>query len=143
MRFLIFVAIVLLVLSSMQATFGNNIDSNKTKIVNGTGYEHYSNSVIIIFGKCNEVTGPLLWKFGFYCNLIKKEFTINAKEEDGEIIHLIIRGHDNFKFLWRIENINVELKGATGILFWGVKSIIMDSPYIFARCKARDIYLTE
>lgn len=142
-KFLIFVAILLLVLPSMQVVFGNNIDSQEVKIANAGSYEHYTNCVIIILGKCNEVSGPLLWKFGFYCNIFKRDFTINAKGEDGEIIHLIIRGSDNFKFLWGKENINIELKGATGFLFWGGKSIIMDSPHIIARCKAKSIYLTE
>ena len=141
-RFLIFGAILLLVFSSLQAAFGNYIDSNKTKIANASSNDHYSNCVIIIFGKCNEVIGPLLWKFGFYCNFFKKDFTVNAKGEFGETMNLIVRGGDNFKFLWGKENINIELKGATGILFWGGKSIIMDNTLIIARCKAKNVYLT-
>ena len=142
-RLLILGAILLLVFSSMQAALGNNIHSNKTKIADTGAFEHYTNCVIIMFGKCNEVTGPLLWKLGFYCNLLKRDFTINAKGEFGETINLIIRGGDNFKFLWGKENIKIELRGATGILFWGEKSIIVDNTQIILRCKAKYVYLTE
>ena len=142
-RFLIFGAILLLVLTSIQSAFGNNTDSNKVKTTNAGGTEHYTNCIIFIIGICNEVTGPLLWKFGFYCNIIKRDFTINAKGEDGERIHVLIRGEDDFKFLWGKEIINIELKGAKGILFWGGKSIIMETSPIIARLKVKVIYLTQ
>ena len=142
-RLLILGAILLLVLSSMQAAIGNNIHSNKKKIADTGAFEHYTNCVIIMFGRCNEVTGPLLWRLGVYCNLLKRDFTINAKGEFGETINLIIRGSDNFKFLWGKENIRIELRGASGILFWGEKSIIVDNTLIILRCKAKNVYLTE
>jgi hypothetical protein len=142
-RLLIFGAVFLVVFSSMHAALGNNIQSNKTKTADTVSFEHFTDCVIIMFGKCNEVTGPILWKLGVYCNLLKRDFTINAKGEFGETINLIIRGSDNFKFLWGKENIKIDLRGATGILFWGDKSIIADNTIIILRCKVKNVYLTE
>lgn len=142
-KFLIFGAIILLVLPSIQSAFGNNTYSNETNITNASYTEHFTNCIIFILGICNEVTGPLLWKFGFYCNIFKKDFTITAKGEDVENIHVIIRGNDIFKFVWGKEIINIEVKGATGFVFWGGKSIIFETTPLIARFKAKDIYLTE
>jgi len=142
-RFLIFGAILLLVLPSIQSAFGNNIDSNEINITNTSYTEHFTNCIILILGICNEVKGPPLWKLGFYCNILKKDFTINAKGEDVENIHVLIRGSDNFKFIGGKDIINIEIKGATGLVFWGGKSLIFETTPIIARFKAKDIYLTE
>ncbi len=141
-RFLIIGTIFLLILSTIQVVLGNNLDTNEPKIINAENNESFNDCIIIIFGKCNDVTGPFLWKFGLYCNFFKKDFTIDAKGEIDETINIIIRGGGNFKFLWGKENINIKLNGATGILFWGGKSIIVESNHIIARCQADNAYLT-
>lgn len=141
-RFLMIFIIFLLIFTSVQVALGDTIDYNESKKMNTGVNENFSDCIIIIFGKCNDVTGPLLWRFGLYCNFLKKDFSINAKYEEGDNINLIIRGGGSFKFLWGKEDINIQLNGATGILFWGGKSIIVESPLIIARCQVEDAYLT-
>ena len=141
-RLLLIVTTFLLISSSIQIVLGNNIETIYSNRINSNENENFNDCIILIFGKCNEVTGPLLWRFGLYCTFFKKDFTINADGEFGEVIHVIIRGGGSFKFLWGKENINIQLKGATGILYWGVKSIIVNNTYIIARCQAENAYLT-
>lgn len=140
-RFLMIFTVFLLIFTSVQVAHGDTIDYKKSKKINTGITENFSDCIMIIFGKCNDVTGPLLWKFGLYCNFLKKDFTINAKNEEGDNINLMIRGGGSFKFLWGKEDINIQLKGATGILFWGGKSIIVESPLIIARCQVENAYL--
>ena len=141
-RFLITGTIFLLLLSSIQVVLGNNLDSNEHKVIKTEISESFNDCIIVIFGTCNNVIGPLLWKFGLYCNIFKKDFTINANGAIDETINIMIRGGGDFKFLWGKEIINIRLIGATGILFWGENSIIVDSNHIIARCQADIAYLT-
>jgi len=140
-KFSIITTIFLLISFSMQIVLGNNVGSNEPITTEAVNPEIYNDCIIIIFGKCNEVTGPLLWRFGLYLNFFKKDFTINAKGEFDETINIMIRGGGNFKFIWGKEIINIELKGATGILFWGGKSIIVENTHIIVRCQAEIAYL--
>jgi hypothetical protein len=141
-RFLIIITICLLLFPSIQIVLGENKDSSVPNKNKGGYNEHYTNCIILIFGTCNDVTGPLLWRFGLYLNLLKRDFTINAKGEFGETINLIIRGGGSFKFIWGQENIKIDLNGASGILFWGKKSIIIDSTHIILRCNVKNLYLS-
>ena len=141
-RFSITLTVFLLIINSIQVVVGINTDNKESKIINAGFTDNFPDCIIIVFGKCNDVTGPILWKFGLYCNFFKKDFTINAKGEESETINIMIRGGGSFKFLWGKETINIQLKGATGILFWGAKSIIVESPHIIARCQAENVYLT-
>jgi hypothetical protein len=140
-RILMIGAILLLLLSSIQVVLGENIDTIEPKIITTENNERFNDCIILIFGKCNDVSGPLLWKLGLYCNFIRKDFTINANGEIDENINIIIRGGGSFKFLWGKENIKINLNRATGILFWGGKSVIVESNHIIARCQADSAYL--
>jgi hypothetical protein len=134
-------AIFLLLLSSIQIVLGNNIDPNEPQTINFQNNEYFNDCIILIFGTCNDVKGPLLWRLGLYCNFFKKDFTINANGEIDENINLMVRGGGSFKFLWGKEDINIHLNGATGILFWGVKSILLDTNHIIARCQVKHLNL--
>jgi len=141
-RFLTIGTFILLLLSTIQIVLGENIDDNQPKIIKTEINETYNDCVIIIFGTCNDVQGPVLWRLGLYCNFFKKNFVINANGDIDENVNLIIRGGGSFKFLWGKENIFIRLNGATGILFWGGKSIIVDTNHIIARCQADSAYLS-
>ena len=103
--------------------------------------DHYVDSTILIIGKCNYVRGPLVWIFGLYIPFIKRSFTIKASGEVGEQLNVFIRG-GHFASYIDNENILVDINKASGVLFWGQKSILTDSTRIFARCKAKDIWIT-
>jgi hypothetical protein len=141
-KILILGTILILFLSSIQIVLGDNIDSNQPEIINSEDYVRFNDCIILIFGTCNDVKGPLLWKLGLYCNFLKKDFTINAEGEIDESVNLMIRGGGSFRFLWGKENINIRLNRASGIIFWGGKSIIVESNHIIARCKAESAYLS-
>lgn len=141
-RFLIICTILILLLSSIQVVLGENIVSNEPKKETTEINESFTDCIILIFGKCNDVSGPILWRLGLYCNFIRKDFTINANGEIDENINVIIRGGGSFKFLWGKENIDIRLNRATGILFWGGKSIIVENNFIIARCQADNAFLT-
>jgi hypothetical protein len=141
-RFFTICTFILLLFSTIQIVLGGNIDNTEPKIIKTEINETFDDCIILIFGTCNEVQGPVLWRLGLYCNLIKKNFVINAKGEIDENVNIIIRGGGSFKFLWGKENIFIRINGATGILFWGEKSILLDTNHIIARCKADSAYLT-
>jgi hypothetical protein len=141
-RFLTVCTFILLLISTTQIVLGENIDDNLHNMNKTEINETFDDCVILIFGTCNEVQGPVIWRLGLYCNLIKRNFVINAKGEIDENINLIIRGGGSFKFLWGKENIFIRINGANGILFWAEKSIIVDTNHIIARCKADSVYLT-
>ncbi|KYK30298.1 MAG: hypothetical protein AYK22_04130 [Thermoplasmatales archaeon SG8-52-3] len=140
-RSLITATIILLLLSTIQIVIGDNVSNKEAEIINAENNDSFNDCIILIFGKCNDVTGPILWKFGLYCNFFKKDFTINANGEIDETINLIIRGGGGFKFMWGKENIKINLNGATGILFWGGKSLLVENNFIIARCQADNAYL--
>ena len=140
-RSLITATIILLLLSTIQIVIGDNVSNKEAEIINAENNDSFNDCIILIFGKCNDVTGPILWKFGLYCNFFKKDFTINANGEIDETINLIIRGGGSFKFMWGKENIKINLNGATGILFWGGKSLLVENNFIIARCQADNAYL--
>ncbi len=51
--------------------------------------DHFTNSVILIIGKCNIVATPTLWLFGFKF-LISKKVIIQANSEEGEKINALV-----------------------------------------------------
>jgi len=106
--------------------------------------DHYSDSIVLISGKCNIVTTTGLWLFGLtYIN--KKEITIQAQNEDGEKVHALIFP-PNFAFYFSQENIKIQMESAEGLgfLFWAQKSLFFNnaSQRVFAICKAGDIWVT-
>lgn len=141
-KFLIIGAICLLILPSIQVALGDNTDNEETYVSNAGETDHFTDCIVIIIGKCNTVTGPDLWKFGFYCALAEQNFEIKASGGEGETLHVLIR-NSKFATYFGYENIDIKLEQATGIIFWGGKSILMDNTYIFGRCKAQDAWVTK
>ena len=102
----------------------------------------YSDSVVLIVGKCNTVSTTGLWLFGL-TYIHKKEVTIQAQGEDGETIHVLIFP-PKFAFHFSLENVEIQMEGVKGIFFWGGKSLLFNnaSQRVFAICKAVDIWVT-
>jgi len=134
-------AILLIVTPAITANCSNASNFQEKKISSTTTTDYFEDSIIIIIGKCNLVTGPLAWAFGFYIPLVKKSFLIKASGEEGEQLNILVRG-DKFASYIDNENILVEFYGAKGILFWGQKSLITNSSRILVRCKAENIWVT-
>ena len=135
-KILIIWAIVFLMLASLPVTLGRTDEQEKEPLETKT----FTNCVIWVFGKCNTVTGPLLWKLGLYCPLLDKNFGIEANGEEGEKLNVIIRGEE-FGVYYGYENMDIDIARARGILFWGGQSLLIDEPIIFLRCRADIVYL--
>lgn len=104
--------------------------------------DQFTNSAVIIIGKCNTVTTPALWLFGFKF-LFNKKVIIQANGDVGEKINALILP-SKIGFYFGHENIYIQMEGATGLFFWGEKSLLLQksSQRIVAICKAKDILVT-
>lgn len=104
--------------------------------------DHFTDSIVIIFGKCETVSSPVLWLFGFKFIFIREVIIQTSGGEDEKINALILPSKIGFYF--GQENIIVHLQGAIGLFFRGEKSwIFQNTPQrIIAVCKARDIWVT-
>lgn len=119
-------------------------DSNKSEEYQANSSQitkFFRNSIIFVSGSCNKVTGPLIWIFGFYCPLLKRSFFIRALGEEGEKLNVVIKG-DEYATYYDIEDINIQIRRANGILFWGGKSLLVDNSRIIALCKAAEVWVT-
>jgi hypothetical protein len=104
--------------------------------------DYFTNSVVIIIGKCNTVTSPALWLFGFKF-LFNRHIYIQASgEQDEKLTALILPSKIGFYF--GQENMIIQMDGAKGLFFRGEKSwLFQNTPQrIFAMCKASDIWVT-
>jgi hypothetical protein len=104
--------------------------------------DYFTNSVVIIIGKCNTVTSPALWLFGFKF-LFNRHIYIQASgEQDEKLTALILPSKIGFYF--GQENMIIQMDGAKGLFFRGEKSwLFQNTPQrIFAVCKASDIWVT-
>ena len=104
--------------------------------------DYFTNSVVIIIGKCNTVTSPALWLFGFKF-LLNRHIYIQASGEEGEKLSALILP-SKIGFYFGQENMIIQMDGAKGLFFRGEKSwIFQNTPQrIFAVCKASDIWVT-
>lgn len=104
--------------------------------------DHFTDSIVIIFGKCETVASPVLWLFGFKFIFIREVIIQTSGGEDDKINALILPSKIGFYF--GQENIIIHLQGAIGLFFRGEKSwIFQNTPQrIIAVCKARDIWVT-
>ena len=104
--------------------------------------DHFSDSMIVITGKCNSVSSSALWLFGFKF-MLNKKVIVQANGEEGEKIHALILPY-KIGFYFSQENILIQMEGATGLFFWGEKSLLLQksSQRIFAFCKAGDIWVS-
>jgi len=118
--------------------------SNKSKEYQASSTQttnFFRNSIIFVSGSCNEVTGPLIWIFGLYCPLLKRNFFIRALGEEGEKLNVVIKG-DIYATYYDIEDITIQIRRANGILFWGEKSLLVNNTRIIALCKAVEVWVT-
>lgn len=146
-KVLVIGAICLLTLPSIQVALGDTPgselnDSNEGNVSNTGGSTHYKNCRIIVFGKCDTVIGPLVWLFGFYCPLTKRDFLIKASGGENESLNVLIFGGGNFGTYYDYENIIIDLNKANGFLYWFGKSLLFKGNSIFTFCKAQDVWVT-
>jgi hypothetical protein len=104
--------------------------------------DHFTDSFVLIIGKCETVQTPVLWLFGFKF-ILNREIIIQANGgEDEKITTLILPSKIGFYF--GQDNMIVQLQGAKGLFFRGEKSFLFQNTpqRFFALCKATDIWVT-
>ena len=104
--------------------------------------DHFTNSVVLVIGKCNTVSTTALWLFGFKL-VYNKQVIIQANGGEGEKINALILP-SKIGFYFGYKNIFIQMDGAKGLFFWGEKSLFFHNvpPRIFAFCKAGDIWVS-
>ena len=142
-------AVAILFISSLPIVIGNDQNINKDNldengIKNFTGTTIYSNCLIFVSGKCNDVNGPLVWLIGAYCPLFKRTFTIYARGQGDEALNVFIIGTKPLQIgtFYDYENIRLTITRARGLLYWAEKSIVSKSNSLFAFCNAESILVT-
>lgn len=145
-KILVVGAICILTIPSLQGTFvdiqgpkQNNTNDDYDSETRDTIL--YENCIVYIFGKCKGVHGALTWIFGIYCPLFKKNLWIQATGQEGESLNVIVT-RDGFGAYYDYENILIDLRGATGILYWFGKSWFFTGDQIFARCEVDRCWIT-
>ena len=104
--------------------------------------DHFTDSVVLIMGKCETVQTPVLWLFGFKV-ILNREIIIQATGgADEKLTTLVLPSKIGFYF--GQDNIVIQLQGAKGLFFRGEKSLLFQNTpqRIFALCKATDIWVT-
>jgi len=141
-KVLIIWAICLLILTSIPLALGESFDSESFNgnIIVTRDSKHYTNCKIIISGRCNSVTGPLVWFFGFYFPLIERDFKFEANSELGEKLNVIVLSPEFGTFL-SYEHIEIDIYNAKGVFYWDEKSLIFNQPLIFVYCQAADVWI--
>src|SRR5512136_1706833 len=82
--------------------------------------DQFSDSMVIIVGKCNTVSSPALWLFGFKF-LFNRHIYIQASGgQDEKLTALILPSKIGFYF--GQEDMTIQLDGAKGLFFRGDKS---------------------
>jgi hypothetical protein len=103
---------------------------------------YFTDSVVLIMGKCESVQTPVLWLFGFKV-ILNREIIIQANGgADEKLTTLILPSKIGFYF--GQEHMTVQLQGAKGLFFRGEKSFLFQNTpqMFFALCKATDIWVT-
>ena len=141
---IILLTICLLTIPTVHGSLQNNTSGkviDEEKIENARDSGHYTNSLILVFGKCDNVVGPLVWLLGFYCPLFKRNFRMIADDERNESLNAIIIGPGLQFGLFSTEKISIDIGGARGVLFYFKKSILVNGNNIIAFCKADNIWV--
>ena len=144
--FIIFVTICLLTIPSVQGFQENDFKTKVTKEnkdVKAGLNEHFTDSIIMVFGKCDRVDGPLIWLLGFYCPILKRNFRIIADGGENESLNAIVIGPGSFGSYFDLQNVWIDIRGARGALYYFGKSILADGNNIIAFCKAKNIFLNS
>lgn len=145
----VFGAVAILFISSLPFVVADNSNTvndevNEKKIVKAGGTTLYTNCMVFVSGKCNSVSGPLVWILGVYCPLLKRTFTIHARGQQSEALDVFILGTKPFQVgtFFDYENIYIRITRGNGLLYWGQKSIVSKSNSLFAFCKADSVLIT-
>jgi hypothetical protein len=104
--------------------------------------DQFTDSIVIIIGKCDTVTSPALWLFGFKF-LFNRHIYIQASGGANEKLTALILP-SKIGFYFGQEDMTIQLDGAKGLFFRGEKSLLFSSTpqRIVAVCKASDIWVT-
>lgn len=104
--------------------------------------DHFTNSRILIIGKCNTTITPALWLFGFKW-MYNKNVLIQASGGEGEKLNAFVFP-SKIGIFSGYKNMIIQLDKAKGLFFWGEKSFLLQksSQRIIAFCKATDIWVT-
>jgi len=147
-KFLILGIICILVTASIPIAIGEKAEpksdgSEEAADVTSSETFHFSDCFILVNGNCNTVTGPLIWIFGIYCPLLKKDFNINTNNGEDESITVLVFGQGlQLGAYIGQEYISVDIDGARGILYWADKSVSSPGNRISLFCRAADIRIT-
>jgi hypothetical protein len=104
--------------------------------------DHFSDSMVIIMGRCETVSSPALWLFGVKVLLNRHVYIQASGGEDEQVTALIFPSRVGFYF--GQDDMTIQLDGATGVFFRGERSwLFPSSPQrVVAVCRARDISVT-
>ena len=104
--------------------------------------DHYEDKSVLVVGKCDTVYGPILWRFGLYIPILKRDIRIISRGAEGEALSIFIPP-PGFAVYFSKENISINIQNARGIFFWGGKSRLLNNtpPFLFISCKAQDIWI--
>jgi hypothetical protein len=146
-KIVIILAIFLLIFPSVQGALNTNsvvkekfLNEKNTPIKEDT--DHFTNCIIVVFGKCDTVQGPLVWLFGFYCPIFKRNFRVMASGRENESLNAMVIGRGIFATYYSIENVIIDINRARGVLYYFGKSLLINGNNILAFCKAADIFIT-
>lgn len=109
--------------------------------------KYYNNSIVIIAGKSNTTYAKCWWwKIGLYIPIIKRRFYVIANGEQGEsLTALVFSRNSQFGVYIDNEDINIDLRNARGVFYWGGKSLLFnhsEPPPVFVLCRAKNVYVT-
>jgi len=147
-KFLIFGIICILVTASIPIAIGGKAElksdgSEETAEVTTSETFHFSDCFIVVNGNCNTVTGPLVWIFGIYCPLLKRNFNILTNNGENESITVLVFGQGlQLGAYIGQEHISVDIDGARGILYWAGKAASTPGNRISLFCRVNDIWIT-
>jgi len=104
--------------------------------------DEFTDSIVIIMGKCNYVQTPALWLFGFKF-LLNRHIIIQASGGEEETLTALVLP-SKIGFYFGQEDMMIQMDGAKGLFFRGEKSLLFpNTPQrIVAVCRASDIWVT-
>ena len=109
----------------------------------GGDSEYYHNSFVMVFGQCEWVNCPILWRLGLYIPILKKNMFIRTTNQPGEIINIIVKNEET-ALLYNQANATLQLNRVRGIFFWGGNSLLLqNTSLILLVGRAEDICITH
>ena len=105
--------------------------------------ESYDQATVIIFGSCNSayVVG-FTWRFGLYIPAVRRTIHIVASGGNESLNAVVLKSNQGFGIYLNNNDMFIRLARTKGIFFWGGKSILTTSNFIFAVCNARYVTIS-